>query len=77
MAIYVNDALQDPPPSVDYPYRPPRIDDVLYQAVLPEGPQPSQAGVADEWAAPELSTEDAKKKRKSAAKVAGNWAVFL
>lgn len=28
--------LQDPPPSVDYPYRPPRVDDTLYQAALPE-----------------------------------------
>lgn len=28
--------LQDPPPSSDYPYRPPRIDDNLYQAQLPD-----------------------------------------
>lgn len=30
--------VQDAPPSVDYPYRPPRLDETLYQAALPEGP---------------------------------------
>jgi len=28
--------LQPPPFSSDYPYRPPRIDDTFYQAVIPE-----------------------------------------
>lgn len=28
--------LQQPPPSADYPWRPARIDDTLYQAELPD-----------------------------------------
>lgn len=53
-----------PPPSIDFPYRPPRLDDVLYQTTLPDLCVEAKAAAADADAtlAAMIQAEDGKRK---------------